>query len=255
MFSYFTELNRKRPPAELLDLVSFTTSSIVHSSDDRSVLEGLEALPSMIRSARTFINGKPLHVGPSAIGMRMNPYGSGPVDNPAGIRVAMARRDPRQDGLLGAAWALAYVAHLAREGVGEVTLGGGVGEFGLLRSGVDSKPAGPEGSGPYRPVFHVFRGLASLSGQSLVDVAPSPPRSVQAIGAQAGDSVELWLANLTEGALPCQLWGDLSGRIARLGLSTFVQAAKDPYYMDKTAEFRGSRVELSPCEVVRLIIP
>ena len=42
MFSYFTELNRKRPPLGELDFVSFTTSALVHAGDDRSVAESLE---------------------------------------------------------------------------------------------------------------------------------------------------------------------------------------------------------------------
>jgi D-apionolactonase len=251
MFSYFTELNRKRPPADLLDVVSFTTSSIVHSCDDRSVLEGLEALPSMIRSARTFIGDKPLHVGPSAIGMRMNPYGSSPVDNPDGARVAMARRDPRQDGLLGAAWVLAYVAHLASEGVTEATLGGGVGEFGLLRAVSDFKQV--DDRKIYRPMFHVFRGLASLSGTPLADCRPLP-HGVQALSARTRDGLEMWLANLTGEVLPLQLWDDLSAQIARLGLSSFEMAARDPNHMDETTDFRGRGLALSPYEVVRLVI-
>ena len=41
MFSYFTELNRKRPPLAELDFVSFTTSALVHAGDDRSVDGGI----------------------------------------------------------------------------------------------------------------------------------------------------------------------------------------------------------------------
>ena len=48
MFSYFTELNRKRPPVELLDYVTHTNSPIVHAADDISVMETLEALPYVI---------------------------------------------------------------------------------------------------------------------------------------------------------------------------------------------------------------
>jgi hypothetical protein len=48
--------------ADLLDVVSFTTSSIVHFCDDSSVLEGLEALLSMKRTARCFIGDKPRRV-------------------------------------------------------------------------------------------------------------------------------------------------------------------------------------------------
>src|SRR3546814_1455693 len=45
MFSYFTELNRKRPPVGLLDFVSHATCPIVHAADDRSVIQTLEAIP------------------------------------------------------------------------------------------------------------------------------------------------------------------------------------------------------------------
>ncbi len=51
--------------------------------DDVSVTEGLEALPAIALSARTIAGDKPICVGPSAIGMRMNPYGEAPFDNPA----------------------------------------------------------------------------------------------------------------------------------------------------------------------------
>src|SRR5690606_31575874 len=33
MFSYFTELNRKRPPVRLLDFITHTTSPLVHAAD------------------------------------------------------------------------------------------------------------------------------------------------------------------------------------------------------------------------------
>jgi hypothetical protein len=253
MFSYFTELNRKRPPTEELDLVTFTTCSIVHACDDRSVTEGLEVLPSMLRSARAFIGSTPLHVGPSAIGMRMNPYGTAPTENPNGIRRAMARNDPRQKGLLGAAWALAYVAHMAREGVEAVTLGGGVGDFGLLRGrSADSTAAHGEDELILNPVFHVFRGLARLAGAPLLGLTMSPQRSLQAIGACVGETSEIWVANLTGDELAVHLWEDISGRIAILDEGTFEAAESDPRYMDQGTPFRGHIVSLRPYAVARL---
>src|SRR6202022_4102507 len=91
MFSYFTELNRKRPPVAQLDLIGFTTSALVHAGDDISVTEGLEALPAIACSPRAIAGGLPVAVGPSGIGMRMNPYGDAPMDNPGNIRQAMNR--------------------------------------------------------------------------------------------------------------------------------------------------------------------
>jgi hypothetical protein len=49
MLSYFTELNRKRVPGELIDFVTHCTNPIVHAADDLSVMQTLEALPFITR--------------------------------------------------------------------------------------------------------------------------------------------------------------------------------------------------------------
>ena len=66
------------------------------------------ACPSIFRSAKALAPGRGYRVGPSAIGMRMNPYGAGTVANPGNARIAMAMEDPRQRGLINAAWTLGY---------------------------------------------------------------------------------------------------------------------------------------------------
>ena len=76
MFSYFTELNRKRPPVALLDFVTHATNPIVHAADDDSVMETLEALPHITRSTRAIIGAARYRIGPSTLGMRQNPYGA-----------------------------------------------------------------------------------------------------------------------------------------------------------------------------------
>ena len=60
MFSFFTELNRKRPPAQLLDFVHNSTCPIVHAADDRSVMETHEALPYQVATARSYHRQDPL---------------------------------------------------------------------------------------------------------------------------------------------------------------------------------------------------
>jgi D-apionolactonase len=198
MFSFFTELNRKRPPVELLDIVTFTTSSIFHAGDDRSATEGLESLPAIARTVRSFIQDRPYHVGPSAIGMRANPYGEAPTPNPHNIRQAGNGMDPRQRGLLAAAWTVGYFAHFARGGAAAITLGGGTGDFGLVHTnGTYAKPWYDENSGFY-PVFHVFKGLSALGGKALLDVQSSEMRVVQGIGSITDGSRVVLLANLPD---------------------------------------------------------
>ncbi|RIA43751.1 hypothetical protein DFR49_1980 [Hephaestia caeni] len=185
MFSYFTELNRKRPPVELLDFVSHATCPIVHAADDRSVMQTLEAIPHIVRSAREIIGAAPYRLGPSTIGMRQNPYGSRTMDNPDRGRVPMASVDPRQDGRFAAAWALGYVAAGEAGGLETLTLGALTGPFGVL---------GPDGP---RPVFSIVRDLAALAGAPRRACRSSAPDRVLAVA--SGD--HMLLANLTPA--PC----------------------------------------------------
>ena len=192
MFSYFTELNRKRPPLAELDFVSFTTSALVHAGDDRSVTETLESLPHIARSVRAIVGGKPYAVGPSAIGMRDNPYGQTTMPNPDNIRQAMNRNDPRQRGLIGAAWSLGYFAHFAAGGARRIALGGMAGPFGLLHAPADFPQPWFDQAGGLFPVYHVVRGCARLKGAPMRVVKISAPREVQGFAA----ANELWLGNL-----------------------------------------------------------
>lgn len=256
MMSYFTEINRKRPPAAQTDFISFTNSALVHASDDRSVTEGLEALPAMAKSVRAFGAGKPFVVGPSAIGMRFNPYGAAPQANPNDVRQAMNSNDPRQRGLIGAAWALAYFAHFARGGAGAIALGGLTGPFGVLHS----KSAWPQAwydkhKGLY-PVFHVLRGLARLAGNDFLSLEISRPRDVQALAARRPDGkVELWLANLTGETVTVDIGAKFKGgRSMVLDEHRFTQAADKVEFLDRSrAKVESSRLKLDAYATCRII--
>lgn len=256
MMSYFTEINRKRPPAEHADFITFTNSSLVHASDDRSVTEGLESLPAMAKSVRAFIGDRPFVVGPSAIGMRFNPYGAAPQANPRDVRQAMNRNDPRQRGLLGSAWALAYFAHFAKHGAEAIALGSLTGPFGVLHS----KSAWPQAwydkhKGLY-PVFHILRGLARLKGATLLDTEISQPRDVQALAAKRADGkTELWLANLTGEPVTIDIGGKFVGsRAVVLDEHQFVAAAAKPEFLDRVrTQVKSPRLALAPYAVYRLI--
>ena len=82
MFSYFTELNRKRPPAGLFDFLGHSVCPLVHAADDLSLTEGLEALPYIIATTRSFVGDAPYWLFPSTLAMRQNPYGAAPAENP-----------------------------------------------------------------------------------------------------------------------------------------------------------------------------
>ena len=251
MFSFFTELNRKRPPIAELDLVSFTTSPLVHAGDDISVMEGLESLPAIAASTRVIAGKLPLSVGPSAIGMRMNPYGAAPMENPGNIRQAMNRNDPRQRGLLGAAWALGYYAHFARGGFKTIAFGGTTGAFGLVSTPEDwPEPWYDEHRGLF-PIFHTMRGLAGLSGHKMLELSISAPSIVQGIAVERPEGRELWLANLT-GKDQQVLLPALTRRIAVLNASRFVEASQTPDLLDQLISDSSTELTLNSFAVARI---
>jgi hypothetical protein len=181
MFSYFTELNRKRPPVDRLDFITHTTAPLVHAADDRSVMDTLEALPFITRSVRSFAGAKPYRIGPSAIGMRHNPYGAALNANPDGRRMTMVEHDPRQKEQFAAAWLIGYAAAVADAGLEVLTLGSLTGAFGVLD---DDKPV---------PAFAAVKLISALSGSASRPVVSSDPARV--LGLAGGD--RLLITNLT----------------------------------------------------------
>ena len=256
MFCYFTELNRKRPPAGLLDYVTHTTCSAVHAPDDRSVMETLESLQYVIRSTRGFIGDAPYRVGPSAIGCRDNPYGQATSPNPDNGRVCLTRSDPRQRGLFGAAWTLGYIANFARGGVEAIAIGAPTGPFGAIHRRA-------EGALPYfdaqdgrtiYPLFHVLAGLTGAEGAAVVEARSSQPGAVEALAFYANGKTTLWLANLTAEPREVSLsgTGTSSARVAMLDETNFIAATANPAAFDDSARvIDGGRMSLAAYAVAR----
>ncbi len=192
MLSYFTELNRKRVPAGLLDFVSHCTCPIVHAADDFSLMQTLEALPFITRSVRAIYGDLPYRIGPSTIAMRQNPYGGRTMDNPALSRIAMANRDPRHSALFAAAWAVGYAARTAAAGLDQLVLSSLTGPFGLI-AGADE----PFGAGGRRPLFHVVRSLGRLAGARSWIVTSGRDGTVACLAAEHGNGLAVLAANLT----------------------------------------------------------
>ncbi len=252
MFSFFTELNRKRPPLDLLDFVTFTTVAIFHAGDDRSAMEGLESLPYLARSVRALIDGKPYHVGPSAIGLRMNPYGEAPMANPRNIRQAMNGMDPRQRGLFAAAWLVGFVARFAQGGASSITLGEAVGELGIAYAKADyPQPWFDENGGIY-PICHTVKGLAALRGRPLINLDISKPREIQAIGAERDSGLEIWVANLTDQTKNVEIAPTSAGVLSLLSAAEFERATQDFSMMDSLERgFTDKALNLPPYAVAR----
>jgi hypothetical protein len=230
MASYFTELNRKRPPVATIDAISCTTTPIVHAADDRSVMETHEAMSAVIKSMAAMAPGKSLHLGPSAIAMRHNPYGVATAANPKAERIAMAEDDPRQRGLFAAAWTVGYAAAVAGAG--------GVATLAL------NHLAGPSGvlgeDGKVLPVFHVVAALCRAGGAELRPLELSDA-GLAGLAWQADGGDRLLVANLTAEPIRLVLPQPLRGRVLDVASAT---AAADPAWGDGGGEALGPTIEL-----------
>jgi hypothetical protein len=258
MFSFFTELNRKRPPVDALDFVVNTTCPIVHAADDRSVMETLEALPYQVGTARAFIGKTAYRIGPSGIGCRDNPHGATWTPNPDNLRVCLTRLDPRQRGLFGAAWTLGYIATFARTSVESIAMGAPTGPLGVVYRKAEHKQPWYDGlSGPaVFPAFHVIAGLTRGAGQKLVAAESSDPAKVVALAYRAKRGTTLWLANLTAQAQSVALSGANGAMFAGvLDEASFVKATTDPEaFQDSWKPLKGQGLDLAPYAVAFLSI-
>lgn len=226
MYSYFTELNRRRVPCHLLDFVQHATASIVHAADDRSVMETLESLPHVFRSARAFIGATPYRIGPANIGMAFNPYGKSTTPNPDKRRITMVTSDPRQTALFAAAWATGYLARAAAAGIDQVTMMSPTGPFGILD----------------RPAFAVIQGFAALAGAAGVTTVSSDPQRVLAASADKAGRRITWIANLTPASCKLALNGVRPSSLAVLDESSGGRLADRPLPKTNTFELNAYAV-------------
>jgi D-apionolactonase len=173
----------------------------VHAADDLSVMQTLEAMPSITRSARAIMGKDEAYwIGPSTIGMRQNPYGSRVMDNPENRRITMTDHDPRQTSLFAAAWMIGYAAATSEGCLKALTVGALTGPLGLASNdGVT-----------YHPAFYAAQGLAALGGQLRYRCRSSRPDTVAAVAGTDREGRRVaWIANLTGRNQVVSLAGDM----------------------------------------------
>jgi D-apionolactonase len=192
MLSYFTELNRKRVPANRLDFITHCTNPIVHASDDRSVMQTLEALPFITKSVRGIYGDKAYRIGPSTIAMRQNPYGRRTMDNPDDKRITMACTDPRHNGAFARAFAMAYAIRVLDAELECLTLSALTGSFGLIAGNAE-----PVAEGGKRPLFHTVRWLAAVAEADWQECVSSDPGQVLSFVVRKAEGSCLCLVNIT----------------------------------------------------------
>lgn len=246
MHSYFTEFNRRPPPIGMADGVTHSTCPIVHAADDRSVMETLESLPWIFHSVRELAGDKPYWIGPTALGMRFNPYADATARNPDNVRRASARCDPRQTGVFNAAWSLGYISRAVAGDVDGLCLSAVAGPFAI---GGDLP-----GAAVHFPVFHVLSGLSQRRDARVRVPASIDPARLAALVIEADSGPELWLANLTAASRVVTVDGMGPGcSIQRLDADNFERCRQGPQGFAATRQpMHADALELDAYAVVRI---
>jgi len=200
MFSYFTELNRKRPPVEMLDIVTHATNPIVHAADDESVMETLETLPHIFRSARAILGpGKEYRLGPTTIAMRQNPYGSRTFPNPNGERICMTHDDPRHREQFGAAWTIGYGMQVSATDISRWVPTEVIGARGII----DAEHS------DLLPIGEAVKAFSEMAGKPILPCRVDDPKQVVAIAVKDGALVRVLMANLTKESVNVEIGGSV----------------------------------------------
>jgi hypothetical protein len=178
----FAELNRNRPAAGSLDVVTYPICPQVHATDDWSLVENLEAFGDMVRTARAFVGTEcGINVAPLMLHRRPDPFAKGMS---GGTEPVLP--DPRQKGLFGAAWTLGAIAQLAAAGADFVTCYDAIGPFGVMDAGV------------VFPLYHVLADIGAFSGAAVLNVSGIDRPGLAVLAMRKQNRTRVMIANLTD---------------------------------------------------------
>ncbi|MCC6540302.1 MAG: hypothetical protein IT162_22340 [Bryobacterales bacterium] len=259
---YFTELNRGRPDASKLDGSCYSLNPQVHAFDNLSLIENLEPQGETVRTARTFLGAKPVHVTPVTLKPRFNPQAKGKPEPGVPGRLP-SRVDARQMSLFGAVWTLGSIKYLSEAGAASATYFQTHGWEGVMESAAG--PAMPElfppAPGAVFPLYHVLAGVAEFAGGMVLPFDSPDPLQSCALALETGPRRRLLVANLAAQprvVLVDAAWLGARARITMLDELNAADAMRQPETFraqpGALAEASGGRYRLAmlPYSVAKL---
>ncbi len=196
--AYFAEFNRNHPPVDVLDLVCYSVNPQVHTFDNASLVETLEAQAWTVESARQFVGSLPVAITPVTLKPRFNPVATGPEPEPP--RGSLPPQvDVRQMSLLGAGWTAGSLKYVAERGVSSITFYETTGWRGVMETAQGSPLPEKFRSlpGAVFPLYHVLADVGEFAGSEVVPSTSSDPLTVQGLAVRRGGQTRVVLANMT----------------------------------------------------------
>ena len=244
--NFFTELNRERPPAEGLDLVTYSLNPQVHAFDNASLFETLPVQAKTVENAAHF-SGKPVVVSPVTLKMRGNPNATSEEG------ASVEQGDPRQLSLFGAGWTLGSLKYLLESDAVSLTYFETAGPLGVL-AGATSSEEFPAPENSVYPMYHVFADVAEFVEGQVVKSSSSHPLAAEGLVLQKDGKLTLLLANPTSETQEVSLEG-ISGpfKVRLLDEANVVEAMLEPEsYRESWENLETTTVTLPPYAYLRL---
>ena len=255
---WFAELNRDRPDTSTMDGLVYSVTPQVHTFDEESIAQSLEAQPETVRTAVTFAAGLPILVGPVTLRPR-DPIETEPPNGGTGSLPFSV--DPRQSSLFAAAWTVGSISALAQAGAASLTYYETVGCRGIIPGDGPLPPrevfAAAAPGGAYA-VFHVFADVLEFGPQARVLRCEGVPSKLAALALRSADRLRVLIANLTPAPLSVVVdpAGAVEIGIRLLDATTALAALADPLaYRERSATpvtSGAAPIELAPFAVARL---
>jgi D-apionolactonase len=196
--AYFAELNRGHPAVDAQEFTSYSINPQVHTFDNLSLVETLEAQAYTLESALKMTNGRPVIVSPVTLKPRFNPNATGPAETP-GPGELPEEVDPRQMSLFGAGWTLGSLKSLSEGGARSLTFYETTGWRGIMETSAGSPLQDRFASipGAVFPLYHVLADFQEYQRGDIIRVVSSDPLKVEGLALRKGGRWALLVANLT----------------------------------------------------------
>ncbi|HML38950.1 MAG TPA: hypothetical protein PKA19_16265 [Bacillota bacterium] len=168
--AFFTQINRERLPASLMDFVNYSNNPQVHAFDNMSIMTTTEGQTANLLSCAKLYPGLPVWVSPITLKMRWNPDTTG--------KIILKKREmhwdvePRQISLFAASWFLRSLAACLKDGAAVVTYFELTGCKGIMEDTNPRRdyrfPSAPDMLYPLYYAFYALRGLKDFDITAVI---------------------------------------------------------------------------------------
>ena len=198
--AFFTEINRSKPPTDVLDFICWSLNPQVHAFDNESLIETLPCQKKTADTAQNFSDGLPLIVSPVTFKMRFNPNATELESESPHHKITRDKIDSRQWGIFGALWTLLSLKYLSFSPVEQITYFDLLGPRGLIyykESEIFQPGFDDNTEAKYYPVYHIFKEIQDKVGLYLYNIKTPKDKSLDGIALRNKNERILYLVNIS----------------------------------------------------------